>query len=265
MAEEYIEDYFEEEEIIKLIKFHSLGEEALKICKDYAGFYINRYLKELRKLRHEEPEKFQTLVRKGRVKEVKGKVVLPKKRKCNIYVGLLGEKAFHLLLQELNVPCDYNEPVVDWRGFKVVDFRIPFLGLVEIKTANFNASDVSINCREFKKANPTIVVACQVSELSSVLFYGYMTKEEIESYKPIGYGYRRYWSIPLIDFVNKHPCQEDLIACLNSVREKIRKLEQKEGLIDVENPLQEWGKYRDLTMKRFLGKKRVKLSQNEAL
>jgi hypothetical protein len=175
-----------------------------QICREYADFFIERMGKRL----------------KGSWRDN--------------YVGHIGEKAFHLILQKFDIPCDYGEPILDWRGLKIADFNIPFLGWVEVKTADHDKEHVSINYGEWKGARLVVAFRLKDKKPTKVEILGFMTKEEVEAYPTQKEGRRKYWKIPVEDFMKKHS-HFDLIFLLVLVRKKIYDLGQKEGLIDIQS------------------------------
>jgi hypothetical protein len=192
-----------------LIRVASTGEwfvtsKTAQICREYACFFIERMGKRL----------------KGSWRDN--------------YVGHIGEKAFHLILQKFGVPCDYGEPILDWRGLKIADFNIPFLGWVEVKTADHDKEYVSINYGEWKGARLVVAFRLKDKKPTKVEILGFMTKEEVEARKLEREGRRKYWKIPVEDFKEKHD-HKKLLLLITRLRARIKSLELKEGLIDVQN------------------------------
>lgn len=210
--------------------FSLLEPEALRIARDYADFYINRYEAEGKRLKEEEPEKFDYLVKKRRYNR---DGTLPENRRQHQLRMGLTQKAFELFLQQIQVPYIPNDPTVDWRKKFPFDFCIPMFGKIDIKSALSNNPFVNINCREFEKENPDCVVAYMILDMSKprwLKMLGYMLSSEIRKYEPRGSGYRMFWSIPANDFEERNGSKRDgEILCMRFmiVRHLIKRLENR--------------------------------------
>lgn len=205
--------------------FSLLEEEPLRIAKDYAEFYVARYEQDGKRLKQEDPEKFDYLVRKGRYSP---DGTLPEKRREDQLRMGLTQKAFELFLQQIQVPYIPNDPTIDWRKKFKWDFYIPFFGTIDIKSATLENPYVNINRREFEKENPDYVVAYQILDMRKprwLKLIGYLTNSEIKNYPSLPNGYRSYWNIPLSEF-EKHE-GESLLTRLMIVRYVIKELEKK--------------------------------------
>lgn len=202
--------------------FHLLEPEALKVAEDYASFYIGRYEAEGRRLKEEEPEKFEYLVKKRRFNP---DGTLPENRKQHQFRMGLTQKAFELFLQQIQVPYIPNDPTIDWREKFRYDFYIPLFGEIDIKSATLEKPYININCREFNKENPDYLVAYMILDMRKprwLKMLGYMPSSEVREYEPYGTGYRKYWSVPIEDFDNQKRNGNILLKKLMLLRQAIK-------------------------------------------
>lgn len=210
--------------------FSLLEPEALKIAKDYADFYIARYEARGKRLKEENPEKFEYLVSKGRYNP---DGTLPEHRKPHQLRMGLTQKAFEIFLQQIQVPYIPNDPTIDWREKFLYDFYIPLFGKIDIKSTTLENPYVNINCREFKRENPDYVVPYMILDMSKprwLKMLGYMYNSQVREYEPKGTGYRKYWKIPASDFEEHNGKRRDgeiLLMRLMIVRHAIKLLDTR--------------------------------------
>jgi hypothetical protein len=121
--------------------------------------------------------------------------------------GLWAEKAFHILLQTMGLYFNYPEPIRDWRLLKPVDFYIPRLGAIEVKSVRKwkDEHNVNINIRDFnKKPEPDYIVAIErIMGTKYLQLVGMMAYTQFKTYKCEEYarqGFSPFWSIPASDF-----------------------------------------------------------------
>jgi len=100
--------------------------------------------------------------------------------KRNVHVGLLGEKVFDVICQQLAVPKDHNDPVIDWRGEKPYDFYIPDFGTVEVKTFEPHCRKVLVKVREWH-ANDFLVVFHLTANPTTIRMEGWLTGKQVEA------------------------------------------------------------------------------------
>jgi len=96
-------------------------------------------------------------------------------------VGLIGEQIFELTLQDIEVPYVRNNPIIDWRGIKRYDFRIPTVETVEIKTVDWkeNQRRVIINCEEWHNSDYMLALKLSDVEPKEVKFMGIATCKDV--------------------------------------------------------------------------------------
>lgn len=99
----------------------------------------------------------------------------------NIRIGLLGQKIFDIILQQLAVPKDHNDPVIDWRREKPYDFNIPGLGTVEVKTFDHYCTKVLVKVKEWHGNDYLVVFQLVGKTFSTVHMKGWLTREQVES------------------------------------------------------------------------------------
>lgn len=184
--------------------FSLLESEPLRIAKDYAEFYIARYEAQGKKLKQENPEYFESLVKRGRYNRDGS---LPEKRKEHQLRMGLTQKAFEIFLQQIQIPYISNDPTIDWREKFLYDFKIPFFGEIDIKSCTLDNPVVNINCYEFNRENPDWVVAYQILDMSKprwLKLLGYVHSSKVREYESVLYEgqreRRRHWKIPAKDF-----------------------------------------------------------------
>jgi hypothetical protein len=192
--------------------FQEIELETLKIVKQYAEFYVQRYEESGKKLMKVDPEKFKYLVR---IKRFNPDGTLTDQRKLDQFCMGATQKAFEITLQQLQVSYIPNDPTIDWRPKQDIDlldnttkfrydFFIPLFGTIDIKCATLKPgwNRVNINCREFNEEEPDYVVAYKILDISKpkwLKLIGFMKNEEIRKYKPVETS-RSFWSIPIEDF-----------------------------------------------------------------
>ncbi|MCL2642075.1 MAG: hypothetical protein FWD52_00950 [Candidatus Bathyarchaeota archaeon] len=156
--------------------------------------------------------------------------------------GLIAEKTFDLILQNMALPHNYPEPLRDWRTTKTApfvqarDFDIPNFGTVEVKsvteycdkrTGEFIGYRVNVNKAQFKNNKPDYVVALWHIGGEYVMLCGAMSYEEVGKY----IGRRGYdiptddpfLSAPLEDFMNSISGRQ-FYEALSVVQQEIDKL-----------------------------------------
>ena len=97
------------------------------------------------------------------------------------YIGLIGQKCFEITLEQLEIPYTPNDPVIDWRGKKDYDFRIPFIETVEVKTTDWKETQKRclVKCSEWHDSDYVFAVKLLNEEPTKVEFAGYATKKEV--------------------------------------------------------------------------------------
>jgi len=105
-----------------------------------------------------------------------------KNQERNNFIGMIGHKCFELTLQQLEIPYAPNDPILDWRTTKNYDFRIPFIGKIEVKTADWpeNHIRILIKKREWHGSQYAFGIKVLNEKPTQARFYGYATKEEVE-------------------------------------------------------------------------------------
>ena len=98
-----------------------------------------------------------------------------------IYVGMIGQKIFDLILQQLAVPKDHNDPVIDWRREKPYDFEVPGLGTVEVKTFDHYCGKVLVKKSEWHGNDYCVVFKFMDKKPTEVHMKGWLTKEQVEN------------------------------------------------------------------------------------
>ena len=102
----------------------------------------------------------------------------------NNYIGLLGQKIFEVTLQQLEIPYVHNDPVIDWRGKKGYDFRIPFIQTIEVKTVDYhpNQRRLMIKCREWHNSDYALALKLLDEAPTKAKFVGYATGKEVNAF-----------------------------------------------------------------------------------
>lgn len=177
--------------IERLLKFrpganavYEVEKEVFLWAKMHAEFFLSRYAK-------------------GRSKH------WSKNERRNIYVGLLGQKVFDVICQQLAVAKDHNDPVVDWRRKKSYDFKIPDLGTVEVKTFDHYCKKILVKASEWH-GNDFLVVFRLTANPSTMRMEGWLTKEQVEAL-PIskkGERYTPFAAAYIADFDRLNPASE---------------------------------------------------------
>ena len=175
----------------------NVNSDTIEVAKLYAEFFIKRYGSE----------------KSGHWK---------KDERWNTYMGLLGQKIFDIQLQELGVPNDRNDPVIDWRGIKNFDFYIPEIGTVEVKTFNYRHKKVLIKVSEWHSNDYVVVYQFKDSLPKRVNMMGWLTRKQVEKlpiskkgshFTPIADGY-------ITDFDSLKPAYE-FIFKLEKIAKKL--------------------------------------------
>jgi hypothetical protein len=99
--------------------------------------------------------------------------------KTNAFMGLIGQKAFEIILQKEAIPYIPNDPLTSRVYYKNYDFNIPKIGTVEIKTIPSYGWNVIIKESEWHGNDFMVAWQMGKEELSMV---GWLTKSEVESY-----------------------------------------------------------------------------------
>lgn len=123
------------------------------------------------------------------------------------FVGLIGQKIFDLMLQQLAVPKDHNDPVLDWRLEKDYDFNIANFGTIEAKCFDHNRRKVLVKLSEWHGNDYLVVFKLQDKEPKTVNMMGYLTRKEVEKL-PIsrkGEVYTPYADAYICDFDELNP------------------------------------------------------------
>jgi len=97
------------------------------------------------------------------------------------FIGLMGQKIFDIMLQQLAVPKDHNDPVLDWRLEKDYDFKIPELGTVEVKCFDYWCKKVLIKLDEWHGNDYCVIFQFGDEHPSEVYMMGWLIKEQVES------------------------------------------------------------------------------------
>jgi hypothetical protein len=102
----------------------------------------------------------------------------------NNYIGLIGHKCFEVALQQMEIPYINNDPVIDWRGKKSYDLRIPHVGTLEIKTTDYpsNHKRMLIKCSEWHNSNYAFAIKLLDKNATRARFIGYATNEEVSKF-----------------------------------------------------------------------------------
>jgi len=115
-----------------------------------------------------------------RYKEGKGKHWTEDEER-KTFIGLMGQKIFDIMLQQLAVPKDHNDPVIDWRLEKDYDFKIPELGTVEVKCFDHWCRKVLIKLEEWHGNDFCVIFKFGDEHPSEVHMMGWLTKEQVEN------------------------------------------------------------------------------------
>jgi hypothetical protein len=172
--------------------FQEIEPELLRIAKQYADFYIERYEDYYQEMKVKDRQKFAYEVQ---IRRVNPDGTLSEKRKNDQLRMGLTQKAFEIALQQIQVPYIPNDPTIDWRPYSptkkktsfVYDFYIPFFGRIDIKSSEYSKQPVvNINYKDFHDENPDFVVAYQIFGLENpkwLKLIGYLSNSEIISYE----------------------------------------------------------------------------------
>jgi hypothetical protein len=136
---------------------YNVEPEAIEIAELYAKFFLNRY--------HKQSNGHWN-----------------RNEKRNTFVGLLCQKIFHIILMELAVPCDCNDPLIDWRKQKHFDFNIANFGSVEVKGYDYQSwiRNLLIKQREWHRNDYVVVFKLKDFKPTKVDMMGFLTKEGVE-------------------------------------------------------------------------------------
>jgi hypothetical protein len=170
------------------------------------------------------------------------KVLSSKKRADklkHVREGLISEKTFDLILQNMALPHNYPEPLRDWRTpdtapfSQATDFVIPGFGKVEVKSVTdfwykgkFEDYRVNVNLGQFEKNAPDYVVALWQISSEYVMLCGAMSYESVSKYMDGKYHVHTddpFLSIPLEHFMNSIPGGQ-FYEALCEVQQEIVKL-----------------------------------------
>jgi hypothetical protein len=130
--------------------------------------------------------------------------------------GLLGQKIFDVICQQLAVSKDHNDPVIDWRREKHYDFKIPDLGTIEVKSFDHYCRKVLVKVSEWHGDDYLVVFRLMDKTPSMVRMEGWLTKQQVESL-PIsktgqkwkdGICYTPYAAAYITDFDKLNPASE---------------------------------------------------------
>lgn len=156
--------------------------ELVEWAKLHAKFYLERYKQE--RERHWTPQQERTS-----------------------FVGLIGQKIFDLILLELAVPKDTNDPVLDFRLEKNYDFNIANFGTVEVKCFDYDRRKVLIKRSEWHGNDFLVIFKLQDEEPKTVNMMGFLTRKQVEKL-PIserGEAYTPYADAYITDFEKLNP------------------------------------------------------------
>ncbi len=100
----------------------------------------------------------------------------------NNYVGLIGQLCFELTLAQRDIPVVPNNPIVDWRGKKNYDFKIPHIGTIEVKTTDYPQNHTRMMVKKAEWHNSNYVFSIKLADRlpSRVFFMGYATRHEVD-------------------------------------------------------------------------------------
>jgi hypothetical protein len=94
-------------------------------------------------------------------------------------MGLIGQKAFEIILQKELIPYIPNDPLTSRVYYKNYDFYIPNIGTVEIKTIPSYGWNAIIKQSEWHGNDFMVAWQMGKEELNMI---GWLTKKEVESY-----------------------------------------------------------------------------------
>jgi len=136
------------------------------------------------------------------------------------YIGLIGHKCFEVVLQQLEICYVHNDPVIDWRGKKYYDFKIPFIETVEIKTIDYkpNQRRLIIKCSEWHNSDYAFALKLIDKTPTKAKFVGYATNEEVLNTFTYAENEFPCW---------KNPCYWQLLENLHSASEFFNILKEK--------------------------------------
>jgi len=146
----------------------------------------------------------------------------------NAYVGLLGQKIFDVICEQLGTPKDHNDAVIDWRRQKPYDFSVPDLGTIEVKTFYNYCRKVLVKTSEWH-GNDFLVVFRLTENPATVRLEGWLTKQQVESL-PVsdkGEHFTPYAAAYIADFDKLNPANQ-FVLMLNekSIAKQRNKVEK---------------------------------------
>jgi hypothetical protein len=106
-----------------------------------------------------------------------------KDREWKNYMGLIGQKIFELVLQQLEIPYVPNDPILDWRKEKKYDFRVPNIGTIEVKTVEHfqTYTRLIIKCIEWHDSDYAFAVKLLDKTPTQAELWGYGTNKEVHT------------------------------------------------------------------------------------
>jgi hypothetical protein len=99
----------------------------------------------------------------------------------NVREGSWAEKAFHILLQTIHLPVNYPEPTRDWRRLQPVDFYVPCVGAIDVKSVNLQWSSVNIPTHDFYKKPDYFIALRRIPSTKYVLIVGMMLAADVKT------------------------------------------------------------------------------------
>jgi len=100
----------------------------------------------------------------------------------NVFNGMLGQKAFEIMLQQFNIAYIPNDPTIDWRGKMDFDFFIPKLGTIEVKTFHHRCYYTLVKKSEWHD-NDFLVVFQTIKERPALKLMGWLYGSEVPKLK----------------------------------------------------------------------------------
>jgi len=159
-----------------------------------------------------------TLIFLERYKADHPKIHWTHKQERNTYVGLLGQKIFHLICQQFNIPVDYNDPLLDWRQQKNYDFKLANQKTIEVKCFDRHDRKVLIKKSEWHGNDYLVVFRLADEKPSIVHLEGYLTKQQVENLPVSEQGefYTPYASAYICDFTDLNPTSKFIEVLMRS-------------------------------------------------
>jgi hypothetical protein len=103
------------------------------------------------------------------------------KQKRNAYVGLLGQKIFDAILQQLSIPSVRNDPALEWLKPRPYDFQILELGTIEVKTFDHYCRKAPFKVSEWHGNDYAVVLQFKNRKPTIVHIVGWLTGTEVEN------------------------------------------------------------------------------------